>query len=165
MRRIARANPDMTQPEARRRTMAWFDGVPTHYQISIGYQDRITKRFNKKFVGKTVVDGVLLSAEPRPERSSASLNQQRHRSWMICRDFNVSYQPARGSRVLPEGRTDDEDSDYKKGTKLPKPWVQPISDSDDTDCEDDTSDAGGTDDESEDRTDDSDDSEDGSVPA
>ena len=161
MRRISRAASDMTQREASLRTMAWFDEVPVRYKITAGYQDKITRRFNKKFAGKTVVDGVTISAEPRPERSHNSLNQQRHRSRMICRDFRVSYQPARGPRMLPASRTDDEDSDYKNHRKRPKPWVQPPADSDDTDGEDESSVPGSTgDDGGEDYEDNSDDEDD-----
>ena len=127
MRRIARAHPTMTEQAIHNHIERWG----FRYKISNGYQTRITKRFNKKFAGKTVVNGVTFD-EPRPERSNNSLNQQRHRSRMLCRDFNVSYQPARGSRILPAGRTDDEDSDYQNGTRQPKPWVQPPADSDDT---------------------------------
>jgi hypothetical protein len=140
MRKIHRTNPAMTLREARLRTMAWFDEVPSHYKMSAGHQDKIMRRFNKKFAGKTVVDGVTISDDPRPERSSNSLNQQRHRSRMICRDFTVSYQPARGPRDLPTGRTDDEDSDYKNHRRHPRPWVQPSTDSDDTVTDNESSD-------------------------
>jgi hypothetical protein len=140
MRIIARAILGMALAEARLRTMARFDEWPS-YQMGKGHQTRITRMFNKKFSGKPNVDGVEFD-RPRPGRTTNSLNQERHRHRIICRDFQVSYQPARGSRVLPDGRTDVEDSDYSKETGRgggAKTSVQPPPDSDDTDPAEDPS--------------------------
>jgi hypothetical protein len=76
MRRISCANADMSRQEARLRTMAWFDEVLVRYKMAAGYQDKITRRFNEKFAGKTVVDGVTISTEPRLERSDNSASSQ-----------------------------------------------------------------------------------------
>lgn len=63
-----------------------------------------------------------------------SLHQER-RHRMICQDFQVTYQPARGSRIFHEGRTDNEDSAYSKTTGRrggAKPWVQSSPETNDT---------------------------------